>query len=227
MKTLSYNDKTKGLYNDEETSALVGSQQYKLGEIGLMKGRKFILLPGHQYNDPFVREGDHRKFSVFKYRAMMINRLGAFTGIIDGVKLSDLTKLTYGKCERDENNQLKPYPKVIVSMNANGNRVPETFGTVSLNCGWDIRKVYRGEDGVGNKLFDGVIEKPQMFEVTDLELHWMPKFSEVNGKFTIEEDDEQCVVMHPQLVCIIQRVEIPDNLKKDVEDVIAYLEEQK
>lgn len=222
MKTLSFNDKTKGLYN-EETSALIGSQQYKLGEIGLMKGRKFILLPGHQYNDPFKREGDSRQFSVFKYRAMMIDRFNNFTGIIDGIKLSDLTKLTYGKCERDVNNQLKPYPKVLVSPNANGNRVPETFGTVSLNCGWDIRKVYRGEDKVGNKLFDGVIEKPQMFEVTDLELHWMPKFSEVGGKFVIDEDSEQCVVMRPQLVCIIQRVEIPEQLEASIKEVMEYL----
>lgn len=225
MKTLSFNDKTKGLYNNE-SSALVNSQQYKLGEIGLMKGRKFILLPGHQYNDPFKREGDSHQFSVFKYRAMMIDRLGSFTGIIDGVKLSDLTKLTYGKCERDENNQLKPYPRVLVAPNARGNRVPETFGTVSLNCGWDVRKVYRGEDKVGNKLFDGVIDKPQMFEVVDLELHWMPKFSEVSGKFIIEEDAEQCVVMRPQLVCIIQRVDIPEQLEKDVQDVITYLEKQ-
>lgn len=222
MKTLSFNDKTKGLYN-EENSALIGSQQYKLGEIGLMKGRKFILLPGHQYNDPFTREGDQRKFNVFKYRAMMIDRLGHFTGIIDGVKLSDLTKLTYGKCERGDDNQLKPYPKILVAPNANGNRVPESFGTVSLNCGWDIRKVYRGEDKVGNKLFDGVIEKPQMFEVVDLELHWMPKFSEIAGKFKIEEDDEQCVIMHPQLVCIIQRVEIPEELTNTIQEVIDYL----
>lgn len=222
MKTLSINDKTKGLYN-EENSALIGSQQYKLGEIGLMKGRKFILLPGHQYNDPFTREGDHRQFNVFKYRAMMIDRLGHFTNIIDGVKLSDLTKLTYGKCERGDDNQLKPYPRVLVAPNANGNRVPESFGTVSLNCGWDIRKVYRGEDKVGNKLFDGVIEKPQMFEVTDLELHWLPKFSEISGKFRIEEDEEQCVVMHPQLVCIIQRIEIPEDLEKITNEVIAQL----
>ena len=222
MKKLSINDKTKGLYN-EENSALIGSQQYKLGEIGLMKGRKFILLPGHQYNDPFTREGDQRKFNIFKYRAMMIDRLGHFTNIIDGVKLSDLTKLTYGKCERGEDNQLKPYPKILVAPNANGNRVPESFGTVSLNCGWDIRKVYRGEDKVGNKLFDGVIEKPQMFEVVDLELHWMPKFSEINGKFRIEEDEDQCVIMHPQLVCIIQRVEIPEDLEKLTKEVIDQL----
>lgn len=210
MKTL-ITDKTKSLYSDN--CFLTNNEQYRLGEIGLFKGRKFVLLPGHQYSDPFARE-DGKKINVFKYRALMLDRNGKSTATVDGVKLSDLVKTTYGKCERGEDGKLLPYPKIESTFSRNGNIIPTSFGTTILNCGWDIKKVYSGEDSVGNKLFNGVIEKPQAFEVVDVELHWLSEYDEVKNGVKIDEDG--CVVMRPRLVSIIQRIEVPEGLDAEI-----------
>lgn len=205
-------DNTASLYESSKETHLTGGDQYKLGEVGLFRGRKFVLLTGKQYTDPFARK-DGISVDVFKYRALMLDRFGKSTGVVDGVKLSDLVKLTFGKCERGEDGTLLPYPKVETDISKNNYRIPKTFGNTTLNCGWNIRKKFVGTLEDGTKIYDGVIEEPQAFEVVDMEFHYTPVYD--NDK-NVCVDAEGYVEMRPRLVAIIQKIDMPEGLEEIV-----------
>lgn len=212
MKAL-FVDNTAKLYENSKNHHLTGGDQYKLGEIGLFKGRKFVLLPGKQYSDPFSRE-DGQVVDVFKYRALMLDRFGKFTGVIDGVKLSDLVKKTFGKCQRTADGNNIPYPKIETEKSKNGYLVPKSFGDTTLNCGWAIRKQYAETLPDGTKAYDGIIDEAQAFEVVDMEFHYTLSFD--NDK-NILVDPEGYAQMKPRLVAIIQKIDMPEGLEDIIE----------